>query len=90
MGFEKKNSLIHSKSGEFLCSYSWKGKSKEQIIDEMELPDYEQKYLEDAMRELAPQGKFIGMDLDEYFVLRMAMDEEDVGPLDDEDIVYMN
>lgn len=46
----------------------------------MELSDYEQKYLEDAMRELAPQGKFTGMDLDEYFVLRMAMDEEDVGP----------
>ncbi|WP_199795650.1 hypothetical protein [Bacillus thuringiensis] len=36
MGFEKKNLLIRSKSAEFLCSYSWKGKSKEQIIDEME------------------------------------------------------
>jgi hypothetical protein len=90
MKFEKKNSLTHSKSAEFLCSYSWKGKSKEQIIDEMKLPDYERKYLEDAMHELAPQGKFTGMDLDEYFVLRMAMDEEDVDPLDDEDIVYMN
>lgn len=87
---EKKNPLAWSKSAEFLCDYSWEGKAKKQIIDEMKLPEYEQKYLEDAMQELAPQGKFTGMDLDEYFVLRMAMDEEDVGPLDDEDIVYMN
>lgn len=90
MKHEKQNPLSWSKSAEFLCSYSWEGKDKERIIAEMELPNYEQKYLEDAMQELSPQRKFIGMDLDEYFVLRMAMDEEDVGPLDDEDIVYMN
>lgn len=29
------------------------------------------------------------MDLDAYFVLRMAMDEEDVDPIDD-DIIYPN
>lgn len=87
---EKKNPLAWSKSAEFLCAYSWEGKAHKQIIDEMKLPEYEQKYLEDAMQELAPQGKFTGMDLDEYFVLRMAMDEEDIGPLDDEDTLYMN
>lgn len=84
------NPLAYSKSAKFLLSYSWEGKSKEQIIEEMTLPDYEQDYLEDAMKELAKQGKFTGMDLDEYFVLRMAMDEEDVGPLDDADIIYFD
>ncbi|ENQ3081194.1 hypothetical protein ACEOWG_004558 [Bacillus cereus] len=82
------NPLAWSKSADFLCNYSWEGKTKEQIIKEMALPDYEQKYLEDGMKELASQGKFTGMDLDGYFVLRMAMDEEDVDPIDDDDILF--
>lgn len=82
--------MKNKKSAEFLLNYSWEGKTKEQITLEMELPDYEQEYLEDAMNELGPKGKYSGMDLDSYFVLRMAMDEDDVGPLNDDDIIYKN
>ena len=84
------NPLAWSKSSDFLCNYCWEGKTKEQIVKEMVLPDYEQEYLDDAMKELAPQGRFSGMDLDEYFTLRMAMEEEDVGPINDDDILYKN
>lgn len=79
--------LAYTKSPEFLLSYSWKGKSKEQIVKEMALPDYEERYLDDAMRELALQEKFSGMDLDEYFTLRIAMDEED--DFNEDDVVYL-
>ncbi|WP_255300725.1 hypothetical protein [Bacillus cereus] len=41
--------MKNKKSAEFLLNYSWEGKTKGQIILEMELPDYEQGYLEDAM-----------------------------------------
>ncbi|WP_242230084.1 hypothetical protein [Bacillus cereus group sp. BfR-BA-01329] len=80
----------HKKSASFLLAYSWEGKSKEQIIEEMELNEIEQKYVEDAMKELAPKGKYTGMDMDAYIVMRLAMDEDDVGPLDDDDIIYLN
>jgi len=50
---EKKNPLAWLTSAGFLCVYSWEGKAEKQIIDEMKLPDYEQKYLEDVMQELA-------------------------------------
>jgi hypothetical protein len=56
----------------------------------MELNEVEQKYVEDAMKELAPKGKYTGMDMDAYIVMRLAMDEDDVGPLDDDDIIYLN
>lgn len=82
------NHVAYTKSANFLLNYSWKGKTKEQIIEEMKLLSYEQAYLDDAMKELAPQGKYAGMDLDEYFVLRMAMNEEDVEPFDDDDIIF--
>ncbi|MEV2910491.1 hypothetical protein ABNF65_18200 [Paenibacillus larvae] len=82
------NPKAYTKSAEFLVSYNWKGKCKDQIIQEMALPDYEQEYLDDAMKELAPKEKFTGMDLDEYFVLRMAMDEDDIGDIDDDDTIY--
>jgi hypothetical protein len=42
------------------------------------------------MKELAPKGKYTGMDMDAYIVMRLAMDEDDVGPLDDDDIIYLN
>ncbi|WP_277675312.1 hypothetical protein [Bacillus cereus] len=42
------------------------------------------------MNELGPKEKYSVMDLDSYFVLRMAMDEDDVGPLNDDDIIYKN
>lgn len=82
------NPKAYTKSAEFLVAYNWKGKSKDQIIQEMALPDYEQEYLDDAIKELTPKEKFTGMDLDEYFVLRMAMDEEDIGEIDDDDTIY--
>lgn len=87
---ENKDSLAYTKSSQFLLNYSWKGKSKEQIIQEMALPDYEQVYLNEAMEELAQQNKFTGMDLDQYILCRLDQEDEDIGPLHDEDIIYLN
>lgn len=83
----EKNSVAWSKSADFLCNYSWEGKTKEQIIEEMVLPEYEIEYLDDAVKELAPQGKFTGMDLDHYILMRLDMEEE---PFDEDDVLYQN
>ncbi|MCX2829150.1 hypothetical protein ORL93_26125 [Bacillus sp. DHT2] len=52
------------------------------------MPDYELEYLDDAMRELAPQGKFTGMDLDRYISMRLNMQEEET--FDEDDVLYQN
>lgn len=85
----KNDPSANSKTAEFLLSYSWKGKSKEQIIQEMFLPDYEQIYVEAGMKELSLQGKFTGMDLDRFIVHQLDMEDEDIGPIHDPDIVYL-
>ena len=79
----------NSKTAEFLLNYCWEGKSKEQIIQEMFLPDYEQEYVEAAMKELSPKGKFTGMDLDSFIVQQLDMEDEDIGSVHDPDIVYL-
>lgn len=38
------------KNAEFLLNYSWKGKSKKQIISDMQLDTDEQRYLDEAMK----------------------------------------
>lgn len=65
--------MTYTKSADFLLNYSWEGKSKEQIIQEMDLPDYEQEYVDAAMQELAPQGKFTGMDLDCFILYQLDL-----------------
>ena len=85
----KNDPSANSKTAEFLLNYCWEGKSKEQIIQEMFLPDYEQEYVEAAMKELSPKGKFTGMDLDSFIVQQLDMEDEDIGPVHDPDIVYL-
>lgn len=79
----------YTKSAEFLLEYCWKGKTKEQIIVEMDLPDYEQVFLDAAINELTPLGKFTGMDLDQFIVQRLDEEDEDIGELNDPDIIYL-
>ncbi|MBE3569054.1 MAG: hypothetical protein IMW92_02725 [Bacillales bacterium] len=83
----KKNLPAYKKSSHFLFSYSWKGKTKEQIIIEMGLLDYEQVYLDDAMKELARRNQFSGYDLDRYILQRLDMEEED--DFDPNDVIYL-
>lgn len=53
-----RNNQIENKiSSAFLSSYSWKGKERKQIIEEMELEDYEQKYVDQVMKELIQEEK---------------------------------
>jgi len=86
---EKKNSSVHDKkSAEFLFNYSWKGKSREQIIKEMDLADYEQEYLDTAMRGLAEEGNYSGFDLDRRILLLIDMNEDD-DDFDPNDAVYI-
>ncbi len=85
----KNDPSANSKTAGFLLNYCWEGKSKEQIIQEMFLPDYEQKYVEAAMKELSLKGKFTGMDLDSFIVQQLDMEDEDIGPVHDPDIVYL-
>lgn len=85
----EKNPLAYTKSSKFLLDYSWKGKDREQIIQEMALPEYEQKYLDEAIKVLSSKNKFTGMDLDRYILSKLDDDEDDVGEIDDDDIVYI-
>lgn len=58
----------YTKTGEFLLHYSWKGKSKEQIIHEMALPDYEQKHFNEAIKYCSVKEEYSGIELDGYIV----------------------
>ncbi|MEB9694870.1 MULTISPECIES: hypothetical protein [Bacillus cereus group] len=80
--------MENKKSIDFLSDYSWKGKDREQIIKEMELEDYEQKYLNQAMKELAAEGKYTGYDLDRRILLLIDM-HEDEDDFDEDDVVYI-
>ncbi|MES1051408.1 hypothetical protein FOA24_19170 [Bacillus thuringiensis] len=86
---EKTNNSVHDKkSAEFLFKYSWKGKSREQIIEEMELADYEQKYLGAAMKELEKEGMYTGFDLGRRILLLIDINE-DGDEFDPDDAVYI-
>lgn len=89
MKHNENHPLAWSKSADFLGNYSWEGKTKEQIIKEMALPDYEQKYVEDGMKELASQAKFTEFDLDHYILMRLDMEEEE-DDFDEDDVLYKN
>ncbi|WP_099303266.1 hypothetical protein [Bacillus sp. Marseille-P3800] len=57
--------------------YNWKNKNKEQIIREMALPDYDQKYLDEAIRFNAEKNDYSGMSLDRYILRKLDEEEED-------------
>lgn len=52
------------KTSEFLVNYSWEGKTKEEIIHDMAMPDYEVRHLEQAMELLSLEGNYQAIDLD--------------------------
>ncbi|MFS0615310.1 hypothetical protein [Lederbergia ruris] len=68
--------MSYTKTSDFLLNYSWKGKSKETIINEMALPDFEQVYLDEAIEYLTNQNDFSGMSLDRFILKRLDEDEE--------------
>ncbi|MDA2067943.1 hypothetical protein [Bacillus cereus] len=80
--------MENNKSIDFLLNYSWKGKDREQIIEEMELEDYEQKYLDQAMKELAIEGEYSGYHLDRRILLLIDI-HEDEDDFDEDDVVYI-
>lgn len=82
------NKIENKKSIDFLSDYSWKGKDREQIIQEMELEDYEQKYLDQAIQELVAEGKYTGYHLDRRILLLIDM-HEDEDDFDEDDVVYI-
>lgn len=75
----------YTKTGEFLCHYSWKGKTREQIIYDMALPDYEQKHLDEALGYCGARGEYLGIELDDHIVLLMNMNTPPVDPDEDDD-----
>ncbi|WP_176545977.1 hypothetical protein [Bacillus thuringiensis] len=88
MTAQKENEVCYIKSVEFLCNYCWKGKTREQIIQEMELVDYEIEYLDQAMEELKKENLYNGWDLDRRILFLIDMEEED--DFDENDVLYMN
>ncbi|RFA33847.1 hypothetical protein CAI16_13410 [Virgibacillus dokdonensis] len=67
----------YTKTSDFLLNYSWKGKTKEQIIHEMALPKYEQKYLDESMKELEKKDMYRGMELDRLILRKLDEDTDD-------------
>src|SRR5689334_829207 len=85
----EKDSLAWTKSADFLCNYSWEEKTKEQIIQEMKLVDYEVEYLDQAMEGLKKENLYSGMDLDRRILLLIDMEEEE-DDFDEDDVLYQN
>ncbi|WP_230396918.1 MULTISPECIES: hypothetical protein [Bacillus cereus group] len=83
------NKIENKKSSAFLSNYSWKEKDRKQIIEEMELEDYEQKYLDQAMKELIQEEKYNGFELDKRIMLLFEMNEEEDDGFDENDAEYM-
>ncbi len=83
------NKIENKKSSAFLSNYSWKGRDRKQIIEEMELEDYEQKYLDQAMKELIQEEKYSGFELDRRIMLLFEMNEEEDDGFDENDAEYM-
>ena len=78
----------YTKTSDFLLLYSWKGKTKEQIIYEMALPEYEQEYLEEAMQSLAKRNEFSGMELDRLILHLIDLDAP-VDEFDPDEVVFI-
>ncbi|MHA4046132.1 hypothetical protein [Bacillus cereus] len=83
------NKIENKKSSAFLSNYLWRGKDRKQIIEEMELEDYEQKYLDQAMKELIQEEKYNGFELDKRIMLLFEMNEEEDDGFDENDAEYM-
>ncbi len=71
----EKEYMAYTKTSDFLTNYSWKGKAKETIINEMALPEFEQVYLDEAMEYLGKENNFSGMALDRFILKRLDEDE---------------
>lgn len=82
-----KSNVSFSKSADFLLSYNWKNKDKEQIIKDMALPDYEKKYLDEAMRVNAEKNDYSGMGLDRYILRKL--DEEEDDDFNEEEVIFI-
>lgn len=65
----------YTKTSGFLLHYNWKGKTKEQIIYDMALPEYEVKHLDRALKLMEAQGNYQAIDLDR---LIMWLHQDDV------------
>lgn len=52
------------KTSEFLVNYNWEGKTKEEIIYDMAMPEYEIRHLDQAMELLECEGNYQAIDLD--------------------------
>jgi len=84
----EKEYMAYTKTSEFLLAYSWKGKSKETIINEMALPDFEQNYLDEAIKHLTNKNDFSGMSLDR-FILRRLDEDETPDEFNPNDIIFI-
>lgn len=80
--------MSYTKTSDFLLNYSWKGKSKETIINEMALPDFEQVYLDEAIKYLTNQNDFSGISLDR-FILKRLDEEEEADEFNPNDIIFI-
>lgn len=69
----------YTKTSDFLEEYSWKGKAREQIIQEMALPDYEQELLEEAMGYCGAKGEYSGIELDRHILLLLDLGDHPEG-----------
>ncbi|GAK03908.1 hypothetical protein JCM19037_2269 [Geomicrobium sp. JCM 19037] len=83
-----KNDLSFTKKADFLLNYSRKNKTKDQVIKEMDLQDYEQIYLDEAMRHNEVKGDYTGMALDRYILQKL--DEEQADNFDKDEVIYVN
>lgn len=79
----------YAKTGEFLFAYSWEGKSRGGIIQEMALPDFEIEFLDVALKELKMEKNvdYSGMALDRRIMRKY--DESIDDDFDEYDVVYI-
>lgn len=65
----------YAKTSEFLVNYSWEGKTREEIIFDMAMPDYEVRHLDEAMKMMEQEGNYKAIDLDR---LIMYLHEDEI------------
>lgn len=78
----------YTKTSDFLINYIWKGKSREEIIHDMALPDYEQKHLDKALEYCEKREEYTGIELDSHIVLLMNMNTPPVD-IDLDEVVFI-
>ncbi|RFA33849.1 hypothetical protein CAI16_13420 [Virgibacillus dokdonensis] len=78
----------YTKSGDFLCQYVWKGKSRDQIIYDMALPNYEQAHLDEAMKNCDILNEHLGVELDRMilYLIDKNAPEDDFDP---DEVLYI-